>query len=135
MRSASTARQAAARSRRSTKLGTTCSRRRSRARCWNSSSGRGRRRGDSRVWPDVLAIDWGTWVATALLVYSTTAFAAHLALALLASDEVGRQHRRQLLTDPLHMFESEQAPAISILLPARNDARTIVDAVRALLRL
>lgn len=85
------------------------------------------------MWPD--AIEWGTWIATALLVYSAFGFAAHLALGLLASDEVGGQRRRQLLTDPLHLFESDQAPAISILLPARNDARTIVDAVRSLLQL
>jgi cellulose synthase/poly-beta-1,6-N-acetylglucosamine synthase-like glycosyltransferase len=87
------------------------------------------------VWPDALAFEWGTWIVTVLLVYSATAFAAHLALGLLASDEVRGQRRRQLLTDPLPLFESHQAPAISILLPARNDARTIVDAVRALLRL
>ena len=87
------------------------------------------------MWLDVLSIEWGTVIVTILLVYSATAFVAHLALAFLASDEVRRQHRRQLLTDPLHLFESDQAPAISILLPARNDARAIVDAVRALLRL
>lgn len=87
------------------------------------------------MWPDALAIEWGTWIATVLIVYSAAAFAAHLALALLASDEVGAQRRRQLLTDPLHLFGSGQAPAISILVPARNDARTVVEAVRALLRL
>jgi len=87
------------------------------------------------VWPDALAIEWGTWIATVLLVYSAFGFAAHLALALLASDEVGGQRRRRLLTDPLHLFESGQAPAISILLHARNDARTIEDAVRAYVEL
>jgi cellulose synthase/poly-beta-1,6-N-acetylglucosamine synthase-like glycosyltransferase len=85
------------------------------------------------VWPE--AVEWGTWIATVLLIYSAFGFAAHLALGLIASDEVGGQRRRRLLTDPLHLFESDQAPAISILLPARNDARTIEEAVRSLLEL
>jgi len=85
------------------------------------------------VWLD--AIDWGTWIATVLLIYSAFAFAAQLALGLLASDEVGGQRRRRALTDPLHLFESDQAPAISILLPARNDADTIEETVRSLLAL
>jgi cellulose synthase/poly-beta-1,6-N-acetylglucosamine synthase-like glycosyltransferase len=87
------------------------------------------------VWSEALAIEWGTWIVTVLIAYSAAAFFAHLSLALLASDEVGAQRKRQLLTDPLHLFGSSQAPAISILMPARNDARTIVEAVRALVRL
>lgn len=87
------------------------------------------------MWPDVLAIEWGNWIIAVLIAYSAGSFAARILLAFLASDEVGRQRRRRLLSNPLHLFESNHAPAISILLPTRNEAGRIVESVRALLGL
>jgi cellulose synthase/poly-beta-1,6-N-acetylglucosamine synthase-like glycosyltransferase len=77
------------------------------------------------VWLDDLAIEWGNWIATVLLGYSVVAFASHLALGLLALAEGRRQRRHQLVADPHHLFESEHAPAISVLVPAFNDEPTI----------
>jgi cellulose synthase/poly-beta-1,6-N-acetylglucosamine synthase-like glycosyltransferase len=87
------------------------------------------------VWLEDLAIEWGNWIVTVLLVYSVVAFLVQLALAWMARAELGRQRRRQLLADSIYMFESDQAPAISVLLTACNDAPSIAESVRALMQL
>jgi len=88
-----------------------------------------------RVWLDDLAIEWGNWIVTVLLAYSVVAFVTHLALGLFALAEVRRQRRHQLLVDTHHLFESDQAPAISVLVPAFNDAPTIVESIHSLMQL
>ena len=87
------------------------------------------------MWPEVLDIDWGGWIVAVLLVYSAASFGAQIAIGMLASDEVGRQRRRLALSNPLHLFGSDQAPPVSVLLPARHDEKTIVDSVRAIMEL
>ena len=87
------------------------------------------------MWPEGFHIDWGGWIVAILLVYSAASFGAQIAIGALAQDEVGRQRRRQALSNPLHLFTSDQAPPISILLPARHDEKTIIDCVRALMEL
>jgi cellulose synthase/poly-beta-1,6-N-acetylglucosamine synthase-like glycosyltransferase len=87
------------------------------------------------VWPDVPTIDWGGALVGVLIAYSVAGFIAHMTLGLSAMAEVRRQRRRQLIADPLNLLGSDHAPAISVLLPACDEAATIADAVHAYRRL
>jgi cellulose synthase/poly-beta-1,6-N-acetylglucosamine synthase-like glycosyltransferase len=84
---------------------------------------------------EFLAFDWGGALVGVLIAYSVAGFIAHLSLGLFAMAEVRRQRRSQLVADPLNLLGSDHAPAISILLPACDEAETIVDAVHAWRRL
>lgn len=87
------------------------------------------------MWPDGLRELAESWVGNALLMAVAASFLLYLAVSALAFVEAWRQRRRARIADRLSLFESDLAPAVSVIVAARDEAGTIADAARGLLQL
>lgn len=87
------------------------------------------------MWPDGLRGLAESWVGNALLAATALSFLLYLAVSALAFLEAWRQRRRARIADRLSLFESDLAPAVTVLVAARDEAGAIADTVRGLLAL
>jgi len=87
------------------------------------------------VWDDWAAAAGRSWMAAFLLLYSLAIVAHYFVLQALAFLEARAQRRQARVVDRLSLFEDDLTPPISILVPAYNEAPTIVDSVRSLMQL
>jgi cellulose synthase/poly-beta-1,6-N-acetylglucosamine synthase-like glycosyltransferase len=76
-----------------------------------------------------------SWVGHVILFFSIAIFVQYAVLNVLACFEARREWWRQSLADRLSLFEGDLAPPISILVPAHNEAPTIVESIRSLMQL
>ncbi|HEY6866307.1 MAG TPA: glycosyltransferase family 2 protein, partial [Candidatus Eisenbacteria bacterium] len=75
------------------------------------------------------------WVSWTVAVFALATLAQYLVLNALACVQARRDLVRRRLADRLSLFEGDLAPPISILVPAHDEAPTIVAAVRSLMQL
>jgi len=87
------------------------------------------------MWSSLLPRDSDGWVSAAVTVFAFATLVEYLILNLFACIQARRELLRRRLADRPSLFEGDLAPPISILVPAHNEERTIVESVRSLMQL
>lgn len=87
------------------------------------------------MWADAIAALTDSWVGQVLLFYTLGIVVYYWALTALAFVEIRRQKLRAHLLDRESLFQGDEAPPISILVPAYNEGITIVESLRSLVHL
>ncbi|MFM8433066.1 MAG: glycosyltransferase family 2 protein [Bacteroidota bacterium] len=70
-----------------------------------------------------------------ILIYSLSLFTTYLVLSILSAREIIKYIRRNSFIDYRDILTAPTAPSISIIAPAYNEAKTIVENVRSLLNI
>lgn len=87
------------------------------------------------MWADAIVGIAHGWLGHLILWYGLGAVGLYFVLHALALADAVRELHEQRTADRLSLFEADLAPPISILVPAYNEAPTIVEAVRSLMQL
>lgn len=85
------------------------------------------------MWPEAARQLAESWVGNVLLALVGGSFLLYAGVAALALVEAWRQRRRARIADRLSLFESDLAPAVSVIVAVRDRAGTVADTVRTLL--
>jgi len=70
-----------------------------------------------------------------IFVYACALFISYLLIALLSTSELKKYHSRNRYSDFLKMLSFQKLPSVSIIAPAYNEEKTIVDNINCLLSL
>ena len=87
------------------------------------------------MWNDFIPRASDGWVGMAIALFAIATLIQYLVLNLFACVQARREFVRLGLADRLGLFEGDLAPPISILVPAHDEAPTIVASVRSLMQL